>query len=484
MRMLLESTLLRQLSLLETLYESGSFKIEELAEKMQLSGKTVSKDLIEAGYFISPIEIVNNSRGLYSLYIPENCSIDFLYSAFLKQSARISILEEIFFHDQLSFRDLSEKLFLSESTLKRTVSSMNEILSKFDIRIMTRPFRLEGYAPAIDNLFIILFTEKYQIPSHAFPEGHRDVAGKMIQYWMSQNQVDLNFPDLNKLTLWILVSLYRQRIQPPGSANPSVVLGAEHYELFDREIQSEFHINFKKAPEQDSLWETVRQIFKFGYILHYDLLEKACDDFPPNREVLDCVVNIINYVSGELDVPVQNYEKLVTDLFNLVNLARNLKLSQFILNDKKKRFFKEASEQEKSLYFVLEESLHKNVLKEYEWKKSDVYELFYILTTHWSNLLPALQSRVRKLRVGLFFDTDQEHAQYITRRLSYRFLNEIEIFIMNALSQEDFLTSAKDFDLVITNISQHADSISNVLCISPMPTNGDWFRISEHISSI
>ena len=485
MRNLLEQTLLRQLELVEILHISGAMKIETLAEQLQLSGKTVAKDLTDVRSFITPAEIVNNSQGLYSLYIPESCSIDYLYAMFLFQSTRISLLETIFFEENLSYRELSEKLFLSESTLKRTIASMNDVLIEYDIQIATRPFRLTGNEPAIENLFIILFTEKYRIPSKAFPAGKQAVTEQMLRYWMNQNQIELNYPDLNKIILWMLVALHRKRSEfSPETVNPNVVTGAESLELYDREIQSAFHINFKMAPDNEKLWKSIQQIFKNGYVLRYDLLEKACEDFLPNRETLECTRAILDFVSAELDVPVQNYEKLTIDLFNLINLARNLKLSQFILNNKRKRFFLDSTEPEKALFFVLVKALKEIQIKDYQWKESDIYELFYILTTHWSNLLPALRERVVKCRVGLFFDTDIEHAQYIKRLLLLRYSDQVDVSIISALSLIEFQKKVQDFDLVITNLTQNTPVFPKILCISPMPTNEDWFRIRRRIREI
>ena len=484
MRRLLEQTLLRQLEILEMLYTFGAMKIDTIAERMQLSGKTVAKDLIEVRAFIEPVEIVNNSQGLYSLYIPESCSIDYLYATFLFQSTRITLLETLFFDENLSYRELSEKLFLSESTLKRTIASINDVLSEYKIQVATRPFHLTGYEPAIENLFIILFTEKYCVPSKVFPVGKQEVAEQMLRFWMSQNHIELNYPDLNKITLWLLVALHRTRAQESEDANPRVVTGAEHDDLFNHEIQSAFHINYKTAPDKEKLWGAIRQIFKSGYVLQYEFLEKACEDFPPNRQILACVRNILHDISSDLGVQIQNDEKLITDLFNLINLAQHLKLSQFILNNRRKRFYQNSTEPEKALYSVLQKALHKNQIEGYTWKESDVYELFYILTTHWVNLFPALQERIEKCRIGLFFDTDIEHIHYIKRLLLLRYADQIEVSVIDALSLVEFQEVVKEFDLVITNITQNTPVFPEILCISHMPTNEDWFRIRNRIRGV
>lgn len=478
---LLEPTLLRQIKILEILHASGSMKIEAIADKMQLSGKTVSKDLTEVRSFIKPIEIVNNSQGLYSLHIPESCSIDYMYAMFLFQSTRVMLLETIFFENNLSYRELAEKLFLSESTLKRTIASLNEVLSGHDIRIETRPFRLTGNEPVIENLFIILFTEKYRVPAKAFPTGKQEVAEQMIRYWMSHNHVEINYPDLNKIILWMLVALHRKRTKESEETTSQVVVGAETDELYNREIQSAFHINYKAAPDKDELWEVIRHIFKNGYVLGYEFLEKACEGSPSNREVLDCVQSILDYVSSELGVPIQNYEKLIVDIYNLVNLARQLTLSQFILNDRKKRFYLDSTETEKELYFVLKDALDKNRIRNYNWSESALYELFYILTTHWSNLFSALLERAAKCRIGLFFDTDAEHTQYIKRLLLFRYSDQVDVSIINALSLAEFQKQVAKYDLVITNLTQNVPIFPELLCISPMPTNEDWFRIRRRI---
>ena len=102
MRHLLEPVLLRQLSQLENLYHFGPMHIDDLADQFQLSPKTIEKDLQEAAHTIAPVTINCNSGGLYSLHFPPAYSLDYVYSCFLRDSARVTLLELLFFHDKLS----------------------------------------------------------------------------------------------------------------------------------------------------------------------------------------------------------------------------------------------------------------------------------------------------------------------------------------------------------------------------------------------
>ena len=475
---------MRQISLLERLHHSGPMRIDELAEQFRLSVKTVNKDLQEAEAVIAPVTVADNGRKLHSLHFPAGYALPYIYSRFLEASSRISLLELLFFKESLSYAELCEQLFLSESTVQRSIKAINRVLRPHGFYIATNPVRIVGHEGAISNFFIVLFSEKYSIPSDAFPQPKQRAVQAILVQWLEQNKIELNFPDINKLTVWLLVAFQRLASKEATDAITSPIQGLEEYEAPNREAESMFRLGFRESFQQNRLLQAVNMIFPGGYALSYPFVQKSCEEFPENKAAYDCAIALIHRLSAYLELPVHNHESLVTDLFNLLLIGRHLKLPQFILHDEKRFFFKMATEQEKELFYILEEALEEICLPGYTWQQSDYYELFYIITTHWSNLLPGLHQQRKKCRIALVFDTDQEHSRYIKRQLEYHFKERVVIEILQYAGFAALKESAKNYDLLLTTIQAPAPDIENLLCIRLMLASQDWFAISQKIREV
>lgn len=93
--------------------------------------------------------------------IPTNYSRTLIYSYILSDSLEFKLLETVFFLESFSTESLAEKLFISASTLRRLIKTMNKKLVKYNFYISSSPYKLIGSETAIRNFIIHLFFEKY-----------------------------------------------------------------------------------------------------------------------------------------------------------------------------------------------------------------------------------------------------------------------------------------------------------------------------------
>ena len=484
MRQLLEPVLLRQLRELETIHQMGQVRPDVLASRFRLSTKTLMKDFSDIEDIIAPIAVANNSRGLYTLEIPPEYSMDHIYMSFIRRSDRFALLELLFFHQNLTLTEAAERLYSSESTVKRMIASINAVIKPFGIFIETRPLRMAGDERDISNFYVLLFTEKHSIPAEAFPPEKQKATEHLVRYWFRENDIPLNFSDLNRLKIWLLVTLQVADGAPTAREITPAVTGARRDEFDDKEIKGEYRISFREALTEDRIWQAMNLIFPQGYVLSAEMLARSLREHPENVPVYESAKEVVRRVSEFLvlsDNDGAEDEELVRDLYNIFNMARTLRLPQYLLNEKRRLFFEMSAEQEKELYYYLEEIFEEIRIPNYHWKQSDFYEIFYILMTHWAALLPVMQDMMKKCRIGLFFDTDREHENYIRRQLEYRFTRRIEVEIVDVLSKEEFADRKFDYDLILTNVQDLLPSTGDVLCVQLMLTMRDWVFISRKV---
>ena len=479
MRHLLEKALQRHLSILESLQYEEQLRIEDLRKKLRYSSKTLLSDLPEINSYISPASI-ESCRGGYALQIPENYSFDYIYSCILKKSDRFTLLETLFFKGSQTYIDLADLLFTSESTLKRLLSSFNPLLRPLGFHVETRPIRISGDGGAIIQFFVAYFSEKYSNPLDAFPVSEQAAIKQLLVFWREKNHLTLPSPDTNLLSLWLLTSYHRKMELDLLESTPDMpsIRGVENLEVENTDILSVLRTAFSDTNSEERIRYVIENLFPYGFVLSPSLIEESYANFPDNRQVYQCAVDLIHALSSYFNLSVQNYDNFVLDLFNLFNLARSLKLPRHILNDKARTFFEKADEQEKALYYVLEELLEDLRLPGYAWNQSDYYELFYILITHWTDFLPNIQKRRKKIRIGLYYDTDIEHSRYLKKQLEFLHGNHTEVRILDDFAEKN----RHELDLILTNRQGLTSTEYDVMCTGLMLTSQDWYRIEKRRS--
>lgn len=137
-------------------------KINFFIKSTDTSRLTVISTIDSLNQIIHPseIKIINDD---FSLVIPAYDSYDHCVSKILTDSIELTILEKIFFEEKHSYLSLSEELFISESTFRRTIAHLNKRLDYFNMTIKTRPLRIVGEERLI-RLFFSDFLSKNMVP--------------------------------------------------------------------------------------------------------------------------------------------------------------------------------------------------------------------------------------------------------------------------------------------------------------------------------
>lgn len=182
MEKILSKKELRVLQLLEMMAQGKKISPNQAAKKLHITTRTLQLDMEAINVTITPIEILKNEKNDLFLVIPPNYSMDYIYKAILKNSQNFTVLEKIFLSEDYTIDTLSEKMFVSTSTLRRMIVHINTALNKEDIRITINPIKIIGNERKICNFFIYLISEKYTKDDKPFSRIQMKTIDQMFIY--------------------------------------------------------------------------------------------------------------------------------------------------------------------------------------------------------------------------------------------------------------------------------------------------------------
>ncbi|KXY38627.1 hypothetical protein AT268_15020 [Bacillus cereus] len=483
MRSLLNNNLRRQLQFLELLYEQdGWHTLGVSAQTLNCSERILRDDIKFINQEFQPFQIETSIKGIMLTY-PSQYSIDFIYQKVLSISPEFSFIERIFFDERDHIETIAEELFLSTSTLRRIVTKLNVYLEQYEIHIQTNPCKIIGNEQHIRSIMVQFFYEKYGVTHTPFPNNQLQVLDQLFLYVTKKNQIQLNFPDLIRIRYWTMVNVIRlqhrhMKTISEDFSNPldvSVFENSPFCQLF----QDTFSLDFN----HETVYQLFSVFFNHQYAFTYEQLEMMVQQKSNDAwKIVPKISNLLHRLSDKLQVPLQNKQKIILELYNLqtMNYGRS-----FILHNKR-RFFSEHHSHEFS-YFVLllkEELTHFHFHEQFKWDAHIFTETLYILIIHWTNLLQALKQKVPVLYVGIFCDSDMEHTLFIRNIMQYQFGHMIQLSKIDVLHLSSFKQIAKNYDLIITNISGLTDVSTPIICVNTIPFLQDLNKVQKEIFTL
>ncbi|MFK5281247.1 helix-turn-helix domain-containing protein, partial [Lacticaseibacillus paracasei] len=110
----------------------------------------------------------------------------YIYASIYKQSAHFLIIENICIHQYATLAVLAEKLFISQSTLKRKIAVINQTLKKYGFWIDTKSVDIVGDERKIRFFYYCYLLEKYDVLDLVAPEQELRVIDELISEFFAQ----------------------------------------------------------------------------------------------------------------------------------------------------------------------------------------------------------------------------------------------------------------------------------------------------------
>lgn len=486
MRHILSKQSSRFLTILEFLYYNEYSTFENLAKLSQVSIPTIHEDINKINEFIDPLYIESYSQHECHLVHQDHISVDFIYAQILRNSIEFRLLEKIFFERHERLEEYADSLFISLSTLKRTISRINKQINKNGFKITTNPIRLVGDERLISNMMVNYFREKYLERRYPFNEVQRKVFDQFFYSLIGDETQFLNFPDMEKMRVIIFVSLIR--IQNGHHYDPAYLVDLEEkYDfpilenaLFKQAFKSVFQIELTKQHIIEMAYPIVSDDFVFN---QSELYKIGCKT-PARKQEFDQLVNLIDTIAVSLDISLETSQRDRL-IYELVNVNLSTVAETYLIYNFKHNFLMNLKSDFPFVYHFLHSHIIDNdFFSQYEEHKIEA--IIYVLITHWEELLYTIQFSYPKFKIGVWMDTDVEHINFITNIINKKQYSRFNCEAITCQTYPEALKKFDDYDLIVTNISNLQNNKHRIVSVDIYPSANDFqklYRVYTELSN-
>ena len=467
----------RYLDILESLFDSDSLTLDDLAVITRSSKRTVQNDIQGLNSCVAPLEITTSHKTGCSLIIPNNYSIDYVYQLILNQSIEYQLLEAVFFLKHESMEACSEALFISTSSLKRLIKRINQRIVPLGFKVVTAPLDLVGDEELICQLLENYLGEKYQSDEYPFTKAQLDVVDKLIELIAPHNYRVYQTMDYLKRKLLVRILRLKRNISKNICIEATVDLSYFFSECDHKRLVLEFKNAFGFILDNES-WNFLLKDFITTQILtSIEEMEEVRLSNDIIRKKISKLEKICELVSIELDIPLINKKEMLLELYNETEVRRK---NEFFIFDRQKRFLKLFAKENPDVYAQL---VNLPVLKE-QIDKKKFLDVIYTILTKWENLYHEIKKKDAEIKVGVLMDFDFNYSTFITSVLREHFNKRIN-FENIVIEDIGTLAAAQSkFNFIVTNIS-HIDLLKiPIVCTNLYPDETDFNKIKACILSV
>ena len=473
MRELLSVQSVRQLELLEYLLDADEVTLAEVSKATGYASRTLWQDIKEINEFLAPMEVLSTTKGI-KLFIPNTCSVRAVYRRVLCQSREYNLLEHLLFKEGQSLEELADSLYISLSTLRRMIATMNEKLKKFNIKIAVAPARVIGDELSVSQFYIALFSEKYYESADFLKKGEFQTMNLLLKNIMQESKMKLGFSDLQKLRIWGYVRIVRLRNGHQIPLDEDMKMFHDYKFLKEPVFLTQFMATFNMRLDEHTLLQMFQVIFGKEYFYSYQHLEEVIKEDDNKRKVFGAIYEMLAALAEEFSISSENTQRLQINLYNMIRLSE---YRYFIIYSRSRQFISGFDLDNPNVIDIFEEKMA--ILDKYDIKIPDYIhdDVIYTLLTEWPDFLEKIDSFVPDIKIGLLFDTDADHVEFIHKILKKYSKQKLTVVIPDLFSTIKGQLREKDIDLLITDIPNLSIQNIEIICVEEYPSKRDWRNI-------
>lgn len=468
----------RQLAFLELLMDNDSVPLHKISEKTQYPKRTLAEDIKQINGYLAPSHIVTGPEGI-ALNIAPGSSIREVYTMVLKQSREYQLMAWLFFNEEKTQEDIAEALYISVSTLRRMIGTMNQALKPRGIHIQTAPFRVMGDEEYITQFYTALFSELYYGGHGLIPPQQRNALTALCQKAFQNAQWSLNYPDLLQLLIWLYVRIIRTQNGHRKTLSREVAPALYTNITEDAQLQKNFFGAFHMHLNKELLFDLFQKYLRFGFARIFEDIYTFSRQSLAIQQLSNTIQTLLHTVANALNIPFTGTEELQRTLFNVLQFRNN---PPYILYSKNKIFVHSFARYHPSIVSILQTVVHNVLFSQYG--KDVVDETIYLLVTHWPDIVKQIEKTVSQVTVGIFFDSDQEHAQFIADMVRQSTQIDLYVSVLQLEIADTRELMCEGVDLLITNIPGMKSTCEQTICVQEYPSSHNWQSISLAIGSV
>lgn len=457
MRNLLTSKQRRELDVLEFLTHVGTpQQVKEIAEYANINNRMVMETIrnINDGYdFIDIFKM----EDLYGIKYKNNTSIDRVYNKIYESNIYFAIIRYIFFHDTATLDDLSNALYVSESTTYRSILKVNEILTeKYGFSIDSYPYQFTG-----DELHIRLFMQRFFIESSTiinwpFPDHDRKFYESMLLQMVSYTPYKLDVYSLNQLSISVIVNEIRYNYGhkhnlPITRLQSSLADAVDLYDFNLHELNKQFNLNLDEEYIEQILGLYIEQDFKYDYAE----IEALRDSNAHIHKILEYLEDTLDTLISRFKIPLTNRGALLLELYNIVLIENQANTHPFILRD----LYWEHNQKIRNYYPAFYDAVFKGmdgycklVLGD-DYDPHLVYAIVYSVLNYWEDLFVHLANKVSPVEILVLADITLEGSRQTADNIKTVFDSRVNVYTWDALTISEEMLKDSPYDVICTPFS-------------------------------
>lgn len=474
----------RLLIISETLFFNSSVSFENLIDICGVSIKTIQDDVQKLNEIIKPLFIKKISLNEYQLIHVDYISCDYIYSCILSESLEFTILEKIFYEEEEYLEDYANSLFISLSTLKRTISKINKQIKHEGFQISTNPVQIVGDEDIICRTMMHFFKEKYIKFSFPFNDTQKQLFDKLVFNMLAIEKNFFNLADLEKFKLIVYTSLIRLQNGHHYSQLNIQNLKFKQTLLFleDNLFKQAFEEEFKIELSEKNVIELTYPMSKEDFVFNQKELKNFISKSKIDKEKYESIYAFINDIEKTLSICLSSEKRnlIILDLFNIQFWTR---AKTYLIYNFKHNFFINLSKNYPLIaHFISEKVKNDPYFKRY--KKHEIEEIMYILITHWDSLIFAIQDFYPKFKIGVFMLSDLEHTRFMAKILNQQFSHQFTFETIESLDFEINDSEFNKYDIILTNISNLSQDRFKIISVDLYPSANDLKKIYDSYISL
>lgn len=474
MKNLLKTNELRRYNLVEALITYDTWvTTADLANIVGSSKRVIINDIAYLRENYDAFRIESSYQGI-RLNFKLEANLKNFYQKILKESVAFSALEMIFFNKNINSEILSEKLYISESTLYRLTREIDETLMKqFNISLRLSDFELEGDEQDIRHFYYLYFSEKY--PNMEWPFDNIDEAAldELLNFFINFSHVHMNYAYYRNFKIVTAVNLTRVLKNSLVSNASNDTNLSELIPDFDAFLSNLKPIFSKLGIELS--FETILQIFnnyvRKDFALNYDRLITNGKKDPQLLNSVYFINHFLDEACQRFDIFIPNKKELIWRISNSAHNEVFESHSGYILCNRNRMTLLEFEQKFPEFYDFISLGLikYRSLIKIAPTQFSIDHLIFQVFIC-WGNLLPQLQNKWQKVKVLLISDINNGHGSLIKDQIEYYFNHKImiEIYDARTLTAENVL--ATQSDMVISTFSIPILEDIPIVCLNSIPT--------------
>ena len=479
----------KKVQLLRTLANAEhSVSIKELIESVDLTPSTIRTEIHTLNDELKPyIEIHSPKIGEYLLTFKSNTSIEAIVAELIKDSLTFKIVESILHNQMLNLLDALDYFCVSRSTLLRTVKTMNEALTRFNISIETSSIRFKGKEEDIRVFFFEFFALLGD--TLVVSDDSNEDAGRFLDLVSELIPIPLHY-NYFRISIWLSIAKIRwENGCYLKTSFPHLESMAEKSPLFPRfgmifqQLHHEAGSDYALPPEEVT-WSFITTLHCLSYKTPdnfaqapYDYRYINCEQQPAIRQEIR---TLIHKVMPDIDPSKDIFLKIEGFLINnhlLSSLSHNYEITtadyREYLKENYERYYK------KWFYYLTNAIEESRVL---------AFRQVEDLATCLVSLLIS-EGKVEKVRPLRVLFAIQGHAgfdEYILERAKlYCTKNIVADFYVNRPITVEEIEEA-GIDLVVTNYNTFSYKVLpfHYIHLSTIPTTLDWRILKQLLDSL